>query len=606
MKKSVTLSLLALGMGLMATSCSSDDDLSVNNESTTGAESFISVSIHDVADVATRATVDEGYAYGTEAERQVNQADFYFFDDNGYFMQQATLFGNGATMPGTASESTADAADGNIEFEGTAVIKLHDISAAKKPTQMVTVLNPSTALHNTKFATLSQLLEAVEEDTQSAQANQGNGFTMTTSTYLSTDGVVNVTPLVADNFKETEEAAKNATTSDGRITVYVERLAAKVQVSVDETAATGDDALVKGNADMTYKIGDYTVYDLNDEGQMTGTTTTLYAKFTGWGLNATLPESYLMKHIDASWTDNNLFTGWNNAGDFRCFWAKSPNYGLTTGIEYPSKYDVANTNKTTTLRFIPQTSLTTTLGLKVTGTTTDPGTLYCNENTNTGAILRDNNLDATATSVLVGATLVDADGNPQQDLIKYMGDFYTKKAYIHTVFRSLKGSLPYTHDNGAELNEDDLIIADHSILNGRVVVKYDAEAMEYTWDSYEGAEVKDIPESINNILAGFNEESDAIGYKDGLMYYSIPIEHLNNTANVVSSNKITHISEGHYGVVRNHWYKLAVTSLKAPGTGVWNPDEPIVPNPKDEQEYYLGVSINILAWKILHQNVTLQ
>jgi hypothetical protein len=94
------------------------------------------------------------------------------------------------------------------------------------------------------------------------------------------------------------------------------------------------------------------------------------------------------------------------------------------------------------------------------------------------------------------------------------------------------------------------------------------------------------------------------------MYYNIPIEHLNQADNETSATSdtkaaITKIHEGHYGVVRNHWYKLTINKITGPGHGIQDPDEPIVPNPDVEEDYYIGARINILAWKTLSQTVSL-
>ena len=88
------------------------------------------------------------------------------------------------------------------------------------------------------------------------------------------------------------------------------------------------------------------------------------------------------------------------------------------------------------------------------------------------------------------------------------------------------------------------------------------------------------------------------------MYYAIPIEHLLKRA---SSG--TDIVEGNYGVVRNHWYTVTVDKILRLGTGVFQPGEGgelIIPSTKPEDPtYYLGARINILSWKIVHQNVDL-
>jgi hypothetical protein len=64
------------------------------------------------------------------------------------------------------------------------------------------------------------------------------------------------------------------------------------------------------------------------------------------------------------------------------------------------------------------------------------------------------------------------------------------------------------------------------------------------------------------------------------------------------------VPEGKYGFVRNHWYQLSITELTKPGHGVWEPDEPIVPDPNDNL-YTLSARINVLAWKVVKFNAYL-
>ena len=109
--------------------------------------------------------------------------------------------------------------------------------------------------------------------------------------------------------------------------------------------------------------------------------------------------------------------------------------------------------------------------------------------------------------------------------------------------------------------------------------------------------------SINTSLA--TESGDAIGYNGGLMYYNIPIEHLNN-ADATTADGVTTIPEAKYGVVRNHYYVVTINKLEKIGKGIFNPEETIVPGKDDDKEaYYVGANINILSWKIVSQNVGL-
>ncbi len=90
-------------------------------------------------------------------------------------------------------------------------------------------------------------------------------------------------------------------------------------------------------------------------------------------------------------------------------------------------------------------------------------------------------------------------------------------------------------------------------------------------------------------------------YKDGMMYYNIPVEHLGQTGTFAKGT----YDEADYGVVRNHWYNLDITKIANLGHPVAVPDEPIVPNDDDAKKYYVAAKINILSWKLVKQSVEL-
>lgn len=56
-------------------------------------------------------------------------------------------------------------------------------------------------------------------------------------------------------------------------------------------------------------------------------------------------------------------------------------------------------------------------------------------------------------------------------------------------------------------------------------------------------------------------------------------------------------------MVRNTWYELDVKSISNPGS----PDVPVIKpdTPDDENEYYIQVEVNMLAWAKRVQNVDL-
>jgi hypothetical protein len=60
------------------------------------------------------------------------------------------------------------------------------------------------------------------------------------------------------------------------------------------------------------------------------------------------------------------------------------------------------------------------------------------------------------------------------------------------------------------------------------------------------------------------------------------------------------------GVVRNHWYQIAVNSVSGLGTPVADEDEPIEPEKIQDETYYVAAQVKILKWKMVSQSVDLE
>ncbi len=102
----------------------------------------------------------------------------------------------------------------------------------------------------------------------------------------------------------------------------------------------------------------------------------------------------------------------------------------------------------------------------------------------------------------------------------------------------------------------------------------------------------------------------ATKYHEGYAYFNIPIKHLGwyRNGNKQKDEKTINwnlVRVGDFGLVRNHSYNINVTKISGLGTGIGNPDDPIIP-PTDTQDYYVAYRLNILKWAIVpQQNVEL-
>lgn len=97
----------------------------------------------------------------------------------------------------------------------------------------------------------------------------------------------------------------------------------------------------------------------------------------------------------------------------------------------------------------------------------------------------------------------------------------------------------------------------------------------------------------------------ATKYHNSYTYFSIPVKHLGwyRTANTQKNEKTINwniVRVGDFGIVRNHSYNIQVTKISGIGTGIGDPDDPIIP-PTDTQDYYVAYRMNILKWAIVPQ-----
>lgn len=518
---------------------------------------------------------DMNFEYGSENEHKVTSADFYFYDAQGTFVSQAKVWNGG--------EENNKRPDENIEYFGNNVVMLKGLTEKTFPKYVVTILNQPEGF--TPGVNLKDM-----EDKLIGAIKSGENFIMTTTSYVhgGTGDYVGSQPIyfanevVEDNFVKDPDGDVTAKP----VVIYVERLAAKVKLDVDE-------ALVPVGND-TYELKVSVAGDPNDTSAPAIGSETVRIQFDGWGLNATAKQTHIVKNIKTDW---NLGTfEWNEDSNFRSLWGM--------GTAYDKDYD-ANGTYGTYLNYNKWTDLSAHIG----------DNLYCAENTNTATKLN-GHLGDGATSVVLAATVLLKDGENwvAGDLVRYAGLLYNAKDFKAYVLNNLNtlGQLNYykktqtddSHFSYTQVGTDDIeVVLATEGDNKKVTLALTEGAKAATWVSaFDEENGTDTPADITvleNTLKGFT----GTGYKGGKMFYNIPIEHLYEDGTEA-------IVEGEYGIVRNHYYRLTITSLNKLGNGVWNPDTgelPIIPDePEDPEEYYqVGVQINILSWRVVSQNVEL-
>ena len=561
-----------------------------------GNASYLNVQIAYTDPSLTKAAGDDTnpFYYGTADEQAVVSATFFFYNADGTYNTKVTrsIYKEDAETAGQGNK--------NVEWVGKGVVLLTNVT--NKPKYMGVVLNADDVLVAALTDKSSTEAEAVlTEKIATLEGSTWTNFVMSSSSYVNGNSYgYYLNTLEDSDFKTTEAEALAASAP---VEVYVERLAAKVAITLNNTAKTDQ-----------YLLGSYVV-----DG---GTAQELYAKIDNWGLNATAGETYSYKLIDPDWTlsfkasaSATTGTSWNDATNFRSYWGESVNYGKTS--YYPDSFGNSTDSRNydaaqVILDYVSYSDLKVAVS----------DAAYCRENTNDPAKFTATadlpiNYNSTFTSILLKATLVDSTG-AALSAINYEGQLYTETGYKNRILAKYKTLdadkyIPYTYDAATGVYTQ-VTAADFEtpvdLSDGYtgLVFKDNTYYQKTSATSYDTLTADEATKMLNygakaSAETGY-DNTLALYYMDGQMYYTIPIEHLNNTAKYNNIDG-TKCSEGDYGVVRNHYYNVTVNSIKNLGAAVYNPDEKIIPNDKVHQKYFLSAKVNILSWKLVNQTVDL-
>ena len=572
-------------IGAILTGCDNKEPEQTGNYDTT---SYMSVSIAQVG--GTRATdgpgTSGGFIVGEASENQITSVDFYFFDANGNPFNFGTDVENGANpgasfgtsncytyTPGATTDGTNGNNVGKI-VNSTLVIKHNK---GNIPTSMVAVINCTAGAYS------GQTLAALKTATLAEGAYiTSNGHIMTNSVYRGADGKEAFeTPISIANLAINET---NALANP--VTIYVERVAARVKVVQSNPV----------HSSYNTTIGAYdTGVDINIDNA--GTVKDVYAKIAGWNIVTYANNGTLVKDVE--------FTGWNNAAVNGFNW--------NDPLNYRSYWANAAKTATEVTKGFKWNQLTNTIG-----TTID----YCLENTTTpvyntdgfdelGQPTEDLDISRTnVTKVVVAAELVD-DAGTKVEFIRWYGQDYSETGIKNAVAQLLRDK--YKYQDASEykpIEGGDIEILTYNNVGTSLddhqhyyqvyfqLTTTGAAKSWYTPKSDLSGMDSVTTDAMNAALKGVGRAD----YYKGMSYYIVNIKHLGT-----KEKEGNVYQDGYYGVVRNHAYEIAIESISGLGTPVIDPDEeheePITPT---DSESYVAAKINILAWHVVNQTVTLQ
>lgn len=530
---------------LMMSACGSDNDIEGGATNSAGDAQYLAVNIVNVGTTPTGRAAVPGYEDGTTEENEIKKIRFYFFhaDGSAYGLKNATG-GIDNYIEKTITAADMGTADGTETVGAlTNAILVIEGTTKQAPASVIAVVNPEsiTPTLNTDAKSLNDLTNTLTGTQFCTSAK--DQFAMTNSVYVEAGRTV-CPSLVAGHIGTDETTAKN-----NPVNIYVERVVAKVDADLSALTANVD-----GTGKYGMEVGTYAGKDI-------------YAVVEGWGVADENDNAYVEKHITNTWTDTDLgITTWSTSDYHRSFWGTSTAFAAGT----PTNHAFS-------------------------GYTAQHGdVLYTLPNTPATAVATADKYNNDLTKFLVTATLKykDAVGVWQNaEICKYQGVEYlgidALKEAIATTFNKY-----YTLDGGVytPIQADDVEFT----TVGTGLKDYEVSPVLKTTETY----YKKDASSATGYTALTTENIStypAEVRKDGKAYYYIPIKHL-----ATDENKV-----GYYGVVRNHWYKVKVTSLNGLGTPVYEATKTIIPTMPEDANTYLAAKINVLQWRVVNQSVDL-
>lgn len=552
------------GMAVMATAlvgCSSNDNLAPDGKDNAGkpGEAYASFTINLPTTSGTRATDGEpSFDEGTAKEYEVKNGTILIFDKDGKYVTSAQL---GTMNPWTPvkTDGVTTAAITTVQLSGVKVggnyqalvLLNNDVDATSKVTLPAT---------GTPYATWSADASKVNAE---KYASTDGIFMANAPKYTGTTTEPTTLVKVNNICASREEAQAKAAT-----TVYVERGLAKVTM---QNFTAGGYKVAEG----TYK---------NDK-----------VEIKNWQLDVTNKSTFpvhqtgdLSTGFDAIWSTARFFDGANTKFQ-RVYWGTDPNYSGATlqNLEACKKaFTMIGKND-------------------IKGKTGNEHPQYCLENT----FDLSNMMQGQTTRVVFKAVYTPKalEGTTEKTFYKIGNNTAIwKEADLKQQIKTVALKAMKITDADEQAKYDVKLDATENNISGAAgqhLIK--AENITYTGDAAGNKVDPTVVNTINEKL-GLSEAAGIATYLDGVTYYIARIKHFNELTPWTAGEGYGTKNDkylGRYGVLRNNWYDLSVTSI----SGLGYPDVPEVKptTPDDENEQYINVEVKILSWAKRSQSIVL-
>ena len=634
-------------MGALALSaCSSEEGMPDKTPTGDGEPRFMSVSIRN-ANPNTRAggnqtTDSDGRIFeeGYDSENNIKSLRFYFFDGNGNPIAIQTNGRNYYEPEEIDNNGTSDMPNVEKVLNAVIVINSSDNQIGSKIKKMVAVANHKAIAGKlgADNLSLSQLQAIIGSETElNVAADPATGFVMTSSSFVDANGNPSCAAEISEaNIRQSKEEALNYP-----VDVYVERAVAKVRVK----AAWDNTMSVR--TDVKYNGETYTAIALTSK-NADGTTTKkitvdntengaqVYAIFRNWELWWTADRSYLFKKID-NWYSQ-LGDWWNHYSYHRSYWAENP--ADVKLNKHPHNFATKNILASGSFN----------------GANVATEAAYCLENAakaNNGGLMDTYNPDNATTPrtlVYLSALLVTVDeaGNatplPLAEWASSRGTVAAIKANMFKINENvvyLRSLNPISTTSGSTTDPDgNTITIGDNIYKLYPITVDDLHFVSGLQAGMANDQIENSPRYLSYLVLNDNitktengapveldnkfyqkvngTVSELTGGKEAAnaIFKSVGGAKIWNSGNTYYYHEINHLgtdeTKGYYGVVRNHIYEVALNNVYGLGTPVLTPEdgedpdnwEDIIPQ-KPSNEFYLGARVNILSWRVVLNNVTL-
>lgn len=558
----------------MTASCSSNNDLvnggNGSGENESGA-SYASFSINLPTTSGTRADGDPTFEDGNTDEYKVNDATLLIFKKGATEAEGDYTFVESAELGSMAPWQKPNPDETGVTTHAKITAKLESVNKTDKNFALVLLNNGTGTNVKVAMPSVGEKFSAWNAKTTENFAKPENGFYMANAPLFKDNNVTTLVPIESTKIYPTEEeAAKNPATD-----IYVERGLAKVTLGTGTT----EEKTVNSS---TYQDDKVTI--------------------SKWALDVTNIKAFPIHNVDGLTTDypeiwkndatataapsTQRFVDNSKAIAKRVYWGKDPNYDK---VDLRKTDEAGKTARETEFNYVKAN----------TEVSEAPTTaLYCLENT----FNLDNMMQGQTTRIIFKAT--------------YTPKGFTTGATFYKIGK-----------NTAIWKEADLVkeikAAVASVFSGvttdKITVNLDAEDNKITaagthYITKDNITVTGVETITDENIKAINtqlglKETDKVGistYAGGESYYVARIKHFGDeltpwSSGGYGSDNLSFL--GRYGMLRNNWYELTVSSVSGPGY----PSVPEVkPNtPDDEDDKYISVSVKILKWAKRSQDVKL-